>query len=229
MPRAINPKTGHGRTAVAAPVSMSSLQEINGRIMQKMNSEDMPLFTEGEIDALYDRLHFRYASLFFNETRPAEPEQRAAIKKLERAAQQLVIAAQTYETCLDNLDIQTAKHFEIPILNEALEQAEKIHMQSMVAAAGLRERREGSGRPVKELQKGVALLLVNEIEAKHAGLLIEDYPEINHSIKTTYARYDRPSFRFIQSIMEKIFPMTKPGTIKKIIHAAINQKFKISA
>jgi hypothetical protein len=223
MPRAIKPKTGHGRTAVKIPFSDKTIQAAAKRLI----CGDWPkTFTDAELTGFLEKVTMTYAGCFFDGTRPNEPEKKAALKHLKNSAEKLMKAARNFYLCLDELDIDTRKYFTIQGLETAEQSAQLLHGQACVAMNDLKNRLDRAGRPAKALQSEVALAVINELDEKFPDRLVRSEPFIGHGgIRVEYARYDGRCLEFARTLMQQAFPRMKDGAIRKTIETALNQKF----
>jgi len=222
MPRAIKTKTGHGRTAVNIPFTPDVLMDS----AQKLVCDDYPeTFTHTELDAFLEKLSIVYGTRFFDDTRPQEPEKKAALKRLQKVAGGLLKAAHDFQQYLEELDIDTRKYFTIKNLEDAEQSTELVYRQACVAANDLKNRAEKAGRPTKTLKNDVALAVINELDAKFPHRIIKIEPSSEHGIRKQYARYDENCRAFAKTLMCQAFPRTKDDAIRKIIESTINKKF----
>jgi len=222
MPRPIKPKSGHGRTAVNIPFQNITIQTA----AQRLICEDWPeTFTDAELTDFLKKLTMTYIGCFFDGTRPNEPEKKAALKHLKDSAEKLMKAARNFYLYLDELDIETRKYFSIESLEAAEQSAELLHGRACVVMTDLKNRLDRSGRPAKALHSEVAQAVINEIHAKFPTRLVQSKPVIQRGIRLEYAKYDSRCLDFAQTIMKQSFPRMKDGSIRKIIEAALNQKF----
>lgn len=222
MPRPIKPKTGHGRVAIDIPFQNEAIQAA----AQRLICEGWPeTFTNAELTGFCEKLSITYVGCFFDGTRPNEPEKKAALKHLKNSAEKLMKAARNFYLCLDELDIDTRKYFTIQGLETAEQSAQLLHGQACVAMNDLKNRLDRAGRPAKALQSEVAQAVINEIHAKFPTRLVQSKPVIQRGIRLEYAKYDSRCLDFAQTIMKQSFPRMKDGSIRKIIEAALNQKF----